>query len=134
MATPFIDFRPAEVRKNKETYILYYVLDPASDKLKRMRIRCNRFKRPRERLKYANLLCAEINRKLYNGWNPLTGEESTSTKRASIVQDHHCHFFRIFATSKTTADEPPPYILSNESPHGDLARIRKRHQLQICIP
>ncbi len=37
MATPFIDFRPAEVRKNKETYILYYVLDPASDKLKRMR-------------------------------------------------------------------------------------------------
>ena len=28
MATPFIDFRPAEVRKNKETYILYYVLDP----------------------------------------------------------------------------------------------------------
>ena len=100
MATPFIDFRPAEVRKNKETYILYYVLDPASDKLKRMRIRCNRFKRPRERLKYANLLCAEINRKLYNGWNPLTGEESTSTKRASIVQDHHCHFFRIFATPK----------------------------------
>ena len=37
MATPFIDFRPAEVRKNKETYILYYMLDPASDKLKRMR-------------------------------------------------------------------------------------------------
>ena len=37
MATPFIDFRPAEIRENKETYILYYVLDPASDKLKRMR-------------------------------------------------------------------------------------------------
>ncbi len=36
MATPFIDFRPAEIRENKETYI-YYVLDPASDKLKRMR-------------------------------------------------------------------------------------------------
>ena len=134
MATPFIDFRPAEVRKNKETYILYYVLDPASDKLKRMRIRCNRVKCPRERLKYANLICAEINRKLYNGWNPLTGEESTPTKRASIVQDHHCHFFRIFAPSKTTADEPPPYILSNESPHGDLARIRGRPRLQICIP
>lgn len=37
MATPFIDFRPAEVRKDTETYLLYYVLDPASDKLKRMR-------------------------------------------------------------------------------------------------
>ena len=37
MAIAFIDFRPAEVRKNKETYILYYVLDPARGKLKRMR-------------------------------------------------------------------------------------------------
>ena len=42
--------------------------------------------------------------------------------------------FRIFATSKTTADEPLPPILSNESPHGDLARIRERPRLQICIP
>lgn len=86
MATPFIDFRPAEVRKNKETYILYYVLDPASDKLKRMRIRCNRVKCPGERKRYTTLLCAEINRKLYNGWNPLIGEDSASTKRVSIVE------------------------------------------------
>ncbi|MCR4856913.1 MAG: hypothetical protein K5890_01770 [Bacteroidales bacterium] len=134
MATPFIDFRPAEVRKNKETYILYYVLDPTSDKLKRMRVRCNRVKSPGERKRYTALLCAEINRKLYSGWNPLTGEESTPMKRASIAQDYNCHFFRIFATSKTAADEPPPTILSNESPHGDLARIRERPRLQICIP
>ena len=134
MATPFIDFRPAKVRKNKETYILYYVLDPASDKLKRMRIRCNRVKRPRERLKYANLICAEINRRLYNGWNPLIGEESTSTKRASIVQDHHCHFFRIFATSKTTADELLPTIPFCASPTGMCEHAGKRHRLQICIP
>ena len=85
MATPFIDFRPAEVRKNKETYILYYVLDPTSDKLKRMRVRCNRVKSPGERKRYTALLCAEINRKLYNGWNPLIGEEAT-TKRVSIVE------------------------------------------------
>jgi hypothetical protein len=42
--------------------------------------------------------------------------------------------FRIFATSKTTADEPLPTIPSYESPHGDLACVRGRHQLQICIP
>ena len=102
MATPFIDFRPAEVRKNKETYILYYVLDPTTDRLKRMRVRCNRVKSPGERKRYTALLCAEINRKLYNGWNPLIGEEA-ATKRVSIVQDHHCHFFCIFAPSK-----PPP--------------------------
>ncbi|MBO7585932.1 MAG: tyrosine-type recombinase/integrase [Bacteroidales bacterium] len=86
MATPFIDFRPAEVRKNKETYILYYVLDPTSDKLKRMRVRCNRIKNRREQLRYATLLCAEINRKLYSGWNPLTGEDSSAKKRLSIVE------------------------------------------------
>ena len=86
MATPFIDFRPAQVMGDKEVYVCYYVLDPTSDKLKRMRIRCNRIKSPRERVKYATLLCAEINRKLYNGWNPLIGEASTSTKRVSVVE------------------------------------------------
>ena len=86
MATPFIDFRPAQVMGDKEVYVCYYVIDPTNDKLKRMRIRCNRIKNPRERAKYATLLCAEINRKLYNGWNPLIGEDSSSMKRVSIVE------------------------------------------------
>lgn len=86
MAIPFIDFRPAQVMRNKEVYVSYYVLDPTSDKLKRMRIRCNRIKNHKERKKYATLLCAEINRKLYNGWNPLIGEDSASIKRVSIVE------------------------------------------------
>ena len=86
MATPFVDFRPAQIMGDKEVYVCYYVLDPTNDKLKRMRIRCNRVKNPRERTKYATLLCGEINRKLYNGWNPLLGEDSTSKKRVSIVE------------------------------------------------
>lgn len=86
MATPFIDFRPAQVMGDKEVYVCYYVLDPTSDQLKRMRVRCNRIKNPRERTKYATLLCAEINRKLYNGWNPLIGGDSAPTKRVSIVE------------------------------------------------
>lgn len=86
MATPFVDFRPAQIMGDKEVYVCYYVLDPTNDKLKRMRIRCNRIKNPRERTKYATLLCGEINRKLYNGWNPLMGEDSISKKRVSIVE------------------------------------------------
>ena len=86
MATPFIDFRPAQVMRNKEVYVCYYVLDPTNDKLKRMRVRCNRIRNRREQLKYTALLCAEINKKLYNGWNPLIGETSASTKRGSIVE------------------------------------------------
>lgn len=86
MATPFVDFRPAQVMRNKEVYVCYYVLDPTNDKLKRIRVRCNRIKNPRERTKYATLLCTEINRKLYNGWNPLINEEPTSSKRLSVVE------------------------------------------------
>ena len=86
MAIPFIDFRPAQVMRNKEVYVCYYVLDPTNDRLKRMRIRCNRIKNRREQLKYAVLLCSEINRKLYNGWNPLTGEDTAAKRRVSIVE------------------------------------------------
>ncbi len=86
MAAPFIDFRPAQIMGDKEVYVCYYVLDPTNDKLKRMRIRCNRIKNSRERTKYAKLLCSEINRKLYDGWNPLTGEDSAAKKRVSIVK------------------------------------------------
>lgn len=86
MATPFIDFRPAQVMQNKEVYVCYYILDPTNDKLKRMRIRCNRIKKRREQLKFASLLCAEINQKLYSGWNPLTGENPIAQKRITILK------------------------------------------------
>lgn len=86
MATPFIDFRPAQVMGNKEVYVCYYVLDPTNEKLKRMRIRCNRIKNRREQRKYASLICAETNRKLYNGWNPLFGGDSAAKKRVSLVE------------------------------------------------
>ena len=86
MAIPFIDFRPAQVMRNKEVYVCYYVLDPTNDKLKRMRVRCNRIKSRREQIKYASLVCAEINRKLYDGWNPLTGENPAAKKRITVVE------------------------------------------------
>ena len=86
MATPVIDFRPAQVMGDKEVYVCYYVLDPTNEKLKRMRIRCNRIKNRREQRKYASLICAETNRKLYNGWNPLFGGDSAAKKRVSIVE------------------------------------------------
>lgn len=88
MATPFIDFRPAQVMGDKEVYVCYYVLDPTNEKLKRMRIRCNRIKNRREQRKYASLICAETNRKLYNGWNPLLGGDSAAKKRVSLVNAH----------------------------------------------
>lgn len=86
MFIPIIDFRPARVVRGKETYVTYYVTDPTTDKLKRMRIRCNHVRCPRERVKFANILCAEINRKLYSGWNPLTGEKPAEKRNRILCQ------------------------------------------------
>lgn len=83
---PFVSFRPAQVMGVKEVYVSFYVLDPSNNKLKRLRVRCNKLKKRREKLRHATLLCAEINRKLYVGWNPLTGSEPQEFKRKSIKE------------------------------------------------
>lgn len=85
MHNPILEFRPARVVKGKETYVTYYVADPTTDNLKRMRIRCNHIRSPRERMRYANALCAEINRKLYGGWNPLTGENPAERRGKCLL-------------------------------------------------
>ena len=66
----FIDYRPAEVVSNKETYVEYYVLNPYTGVLVRKRIRCNRVHGKSERMKYARMLCQTVNSKLFDGWNP----------------------------------------------------------------
>ena len=85
MALPFVDFRPAQVMGKKEVYVCYYVSDPTNGKLKRIRVRCNRIKDHRELKKYAALLCAQINAKLYNGWNPLMMREDAQKNDLKIT-------------------------------------------------
>lgn len=86
MATPFIDFIPAQVAGKKEVYVSFHVIDPVSGKFKRIRIRCNRIKNIRDRMRHAHRLCAETNIRLYEGWNPLTGEEGTCKRPLTITQ------------------------------------------------
>ena len=85
MKNLIIEFRPAKVVSRKETYVSYYVVDPTTDSLKRLRVRCNHVKGRRERLKYATALCTEINRKLFNGWNPLTGTEPSEKRNRNLL-------------------------------------------------
>ena len=86
MNTPFLDFKPAEVKRNKEVYVSFHVLDPTNEKLKRIRIRCNRIKNRKKQERYASRICLEINRKLYEGWNPLTGENPAAKKKVSLTE------------------------------------------------
>lgn len=75
MPKMFVNFRPAEVFHNKkETYIYYYVINPMTNKMERKRNRFNHIKGQQERLKYARMVCAAINQKLYEGWNPFYDE------------------------------------------------------------
>lgn len=89
MPTIFVDFRPAEVVHKKETYVSFYVVNPFTNKMERKRIRCNHVKGKSERLKYARLLCASINQKLYEGWNPFFEEISSNanvTMESALVK------------------------------------------------
>ena len=70
MAMIFSDFRPAEYHAGKSSYVAFYVLKPDTGNLVRKRIKVNRVARGQKRDKFARTLCCEINRKLYEGWNP----------------------------------------------------------------
>ena len=52
-------------------YISYYVINPPTGKLKRLRIKLNHINPIKERRKAAKEIIAHINEKLVLGWNPL---------------------------------------------------------------
>ena len=70
MAMIFSDFRPAEYHAGKTSYVAFYVINPDTGNLVRKRIKVNRVAKGQKRDRFARTLCCEINRKLYEGWNP----------------------------------------------------------------
>lgn len=66
----FSDFRPAEYHAGKTSYVAFYVINPDTGNLVRKRIKVNRVAKGQKRDRFARTLCCEINRKLYEGWNP----------------------------------------------------------------
>lgn len=86
MVLSLINFRPAQVMGIKEVYVCFYVSDPATGKLKRVRIRCNRIKDKKEQKRYANVLCAKINSMLYKGWNPFMSVKEMPNENPTITE------------------------------------------------
>jgi integrase len=66
-----VQFVPAELKKNKEWIIVYRCFNPFKKILERYRLRVPSVQNTKERVKLANSMVAEINRKLSQGWNPL---------------------------------------------------------------
>lgn len=75
-ANIFIDYKPAELRKNKDWIIVYYARVPAKDTFKRFRLRVPKLASKTERLRYAKKMVASINSKLERGWSPFYEEKN----------------------------------------------------------
>lgn len=69
-AVLFVDYKPAELKQNKEWIIVYYAKNPATDKLDRIRLRVPTISSTSERLKHAKRIILGINTKLASGWSP----------------------------------------------------------------
>ena len=57
-----------------EWYVSFYVINPLTNKLKRLRIKCNKIDSIPERRREAKRLVAKINHQVAHGWNPFVEE------------------------------------------------------------
>lgn len=76
----FIDYKPAELKQNKEWIIVYYSKNPTTNKLDRIRLRVPTMNSRTERLKHAKRIVVEINNKLAAGWSPFLEQAGTTYK------------------------------------------------------
>lgn len=68
---PLCDYRCCTLTEGKDWYVSFYVRNPETDKLKRIRVKVNRIHSITERRKTARILMAGIDERLRRGWNPL---------------------------------------------------------------
>lgn len=79
---PIVNFDYKEcflTESTTEWYITYYVKNPSTDKLKRVRIKVNHIKPITARRKEARKMMAAINQRLAMGWNPLIEMKAPKT-------------------------------------------------------
>ncbi len=71
------NYYPARLTKGQIWYISYYIRNPYTEEMERVRIKVNRVKNLQERMRYCRKLLAELNNKLYTGWNPYLDENAS---------------------------------------------------------
>ena len=77
MPTTFVDFKPAQISKGKCFYVFYWVVNPFTNRMERIRIKLNHIE-PKERKRYAQRFVHELNIKLYNGYNPFLDKKDVT--------------------------------------------------------
>ena len=68
---PCVNYVPCRLTEGKEWYITFYVQNPETGKLKRIRHKVNRIKSIPARRKVAKSMMAVLDQRLSLGWNPL---------------------------------------------------------------
>lgn len=76
----FVDYKPAELKLNKDWIIVYYAKNPVTSKLERFRLRVPVIDSKTERVKHAKRIVTEINNKLNNGWSPFFEQAGSNYK------------------------------------------------------
>ncbi|MRX40563.1 tyrosine-type recombinase/integrase [Flavobacterium sp. LC2016-23] len=76
----FVDFKPAELKMNKEWIIVFYSKNPITNKLERFRHRVPTMESRPQRLKLAKSIVAAINLKLAAGWSPFLEQVGSNYK------------------------------------------------------
>lgn len=93
---PGVDYRAPKLTKgNPDWVIRYYVKDPSSGKLRRIRIKVNHIKPAKERLKVAREMMAAISERLALGWNPL--RDAAAPKSSVSAFDAYEAFLKVKA-------------------------------------
>lgn len=83
--TAFIDYKPAELKINKDWLIVYYAKNPVTGKLERHRLRVPYLSSKKERLLLGKKIALEINNRFAQGWSPYFEETGKNYKTFKIV-------------------------------------------------
>jgi integrase len=86
-------FSPAKLTEGKEWFVSFYAFCPASNCMKRKKIKVNRIHPLSERRRFAKMLINNINQKLYHGWNPFIDPDAK--KSYLKFSDAINHFWKI---------------------------------------
>lgn len=73
----FVDFKPAELKKNSRWEVVYYAKHPVKQEFERFRVSVPPNKSFTERNKFGKTIVLEINKKLESGWLPYYSQTSS---------------------------------------------------------
>ncbi len=79
----FVDYKPAELKLNKDWMVVYYAKNPLDGNLSRFRLRVPTISNRIERVKHGKRIVLEINNRLADGWSPFFEENGKNFKSFS---------------------------------------------------